>query len=172
VRAPKRFVTWLNLSTLESYYVDDAGPDRVTPILLADDDANQAFLAVRAFKDAGVPNPLMVVPDGTSAVEYLAGNGKYADRAAHPLPCLLLLDQTLPGRSGLEVLEWVRAKSRMCTLPVLILSASTSDSDVHAAYLLGANGYVVKPATLDEMRDAAKAIRDYWLKVNRAPSPG
>lgn len=142
------------------------------PILLADDDSDSAFLTMRAFKDAGVANPVVAVPDGTSAIEYLAGTGKYADRTAHPLPCLMLLDQKLPGRSGLEVLEWVRGKSPVCTLPVLLLSASTFDGDVQAAYLLGANGYLVKPATIEEMRAIAKGVKEYWLTVNRAPSPG
>jgi DNA-binding response OmpR family regulator len=139
------------------------------PILIADDDENQAFLTTRAFKQAGVPNPLIVVPDGAAAVSYLAGTGKYADRAAHPLPCLLMLDQKLPGRSGLDVLEWVRTKSPVCTLPVLLLSSSSFEGDVQAAYLLGANGYLVKPTEFEEMLAMAKAIRDYWLTVNRAP---
>src|SRR5689334_18373435 len=107
------------------------------PILLADDDANQAFLAARAFRDAQVPNPVVTVADGTAAVDYLERN---------PAPCLLLLDHHLPGRSGLEVLQWVRSQSKTCTLPVLLLSSSTYEGDARAAYLLGANGYVVKPA--------------------------
>src|SRR6266545_4197865 len=115
------------------------------PILLADDDANGAFLTTRAFKQAGVVQPMVVVQDGNAAVDYLAGTGQYADRRAHPPPCLLLLDQKLPGRSGLEVLEWVRTKSAVVTLPVLLLSASGFDGDVRTAYLLGANGYLVKP---------------------------
>src|SRR5436189_4187885 len=125
------------------------------PILIADDDADQAFLTTRALKDAGVQNPLLVVPDGAAAIERL--------RSAEPLPCLVLLDQKLPGKSGLEVLEWLRNQSRTCTLPVLLLSASTFGGDARAAYLLGANGYLVKPATLEEMRAIARAIKDYWL---------
>ncbi len=141
------------------------------PILLADDDENGAFLTTRAFKKAGVLNPIAVVRDGNAAVEYLAGTGAYADRAAHPLPCLMLLDQKLPGRSGLEVLEWVRTKSPVCTLPVLLFSASTFDGDVQAAYLLGANGYLVKPGEFEALLAMAKAIKDYWLTVNRSPEP-
>jgi len=141
------------------------------PILLADDDADSAFLTTRALKEAGVLHPIAVVHDGDAAVQYLAGTGPYADRGAHPLPCLLLLDQKLPGRSGLEVLEWVRTKSAVCTLPVLLLSASTFDADVQTAYLLGANGYLVKPADFETLLTMAKAIKDYWLTVNRAPEP-
>ena len=141
------------------------------PILLADDDADGAFLTTRALKQAGVAHPVAVVRDGDAAIQYLAGTGPYEDRGAHPLPCLLLLDQKLPGRSGLEVLEWVRTKSTVCTLPVLLLSASTFDADVRTAYLLGANGYLVKPADFDALLAMAKAIKDYWLTFNRSPGP-
>jgi CheY-like chemotaxis protein len=141
------------------------------PILLADDDADGAFLTTRALQEAGVLQPLFVVRDGDAAVQYLEGTGKYGDRRAYPLPCLLLLDQKLPGRSGLEVLEWVRTKSAVCTLPVLLLSASHFAGDVQAAYLLGANGYLVKPADFETLLTMAKAIKDYWLTVNRSPEP-
>lgn len=139
------------------------------PILLADDDANGAFLTTRALKQAGVMQPTVLVQDGNAAVDYLAGTGPYADRRAHPLPCLLLLDQKLPGRSGLEVLEWVRTKSAVVTLPVLLLSASGFEGDVRTAYLLGANGYLVKPSNFEDMLTIARAIKDYWLTVNRSP---
>jgi CheY-like chemotaxis protein len=137
------------------------------PILLADDDADQAFLAVRAFRQAGAANAVVTVGDGAQAIDYLGGVGRYADRAAHPLPCLVLLDQKLPGRSGLEVLEWLRAQPALCTLPALLLTSSTYESDVRTAYLLGANGYLVKPATFEDMLRLAAAIKDYWLTMNR-----
>jgi CheY-like chemotaxis protein len=139
------------------------------PLLLADDDENQAYLTSRAFKSAGVRQELVVLPDGSTVIDYLSGAGAYADRQAHPLPSLLLLDQKLPGRSGLEVLQWVRSESPMCTLPVLLLSSSTFDGDVQAAYLLGANGYLVKPTSFEATVAMAKAIKEYWLTVNRAP---
>src|SRR6185295_4779695 len=137
------------------------------PILLADDDTASAFLTTRAFKQAGVAHPIAIVRDGDAAVQYLAGTGPYADRGAHPLPCLLLLDQKLPGRSGLEVLEWLRGQPALCMLPALLLTSSTYESDVRTAYLLGANGYLVKPTTFEDMLRLAKAIKDYWLTVNR-----
>lgn len=141
------------------------------PVLVVDDNPDEAFLTTRAFKSAGVENPLVVVSDGGRAIDYLSGAGEYADRAAHPLPCLVLLDQKLPGRSGLEVLEWLRNQSAICTLPVLVLSSSDFDSDVQAAYLLGANGYLVKPARYEDMLAVAAAIKAYWLGANRSPVP-
>ena len=137
------------------------------PILYAEDDGNDALLANYAFEKAQILNPLVVVPDGKAAIEYLAGTGQYANRTEYPLPCLILLDLKLPRVSGLEVLKWIRSQPSVCTLPVLILTSSNQDGDVHRAYILGANGYLMKPSKTDEMLVMAKGIRDFWLILNR-----
>jgi CheY-like chemotaxis protein len=142
----------------------------MAPIVLADDDAAGAYLFLRALEEAGVRQPVVVVPDGEAVMRYVEGEGEYADRLEHPAPCLLLVDQKLPGCSGLEVIEWLRTRSRAPALPALLLSASTYDSDVHAAYLVGANGYLVKPGRHEEAVAMARALKDYWLTFNRLPS--
>ena len=142
----------------------------MAPIVLADDDAAGAYLVLRALKDAGVQRNVLVVPDGEGVIRYVEGHGEYADRFQFPPPCLLLLDQSLPGCSGLQVIEWLRTRSRFPALPALLLSASTFDADVQAAYLVGANGYLVKPASYEETVAMARAVKDYWLTFNRLPS--
>jgi CheY-like chemotaxis protein len=127
-------------------------------ILLAEDDANQAFLVARAFRDAGVAEPVLAVATGDEAIAALA---------SRPLPRLVLLDHDLPDRSGLEVLQWIRAQQDLCALPVLIVSGSTHASDARAAYLLGANGYLLKPSTYEELQRLAQAVAGYWLDFNR-----
>lgn len=72
-------------------------------MLLAEDDEDHVLLIQRAFKEAGILNPLHVVPDGEEAIAYLNGDGKYADRKEFPLPCLLLLDLKMPNKNGFEV---------------------------------------------------------------------
>jgi CheY-like chemotaxis protein len=140
----------------------------MNPIFYAEDEEDDVFFLRKAFEKAGVPNPLAVVPDGLAAIEYLSGNGEYSDRAGHPLPCLALLDLNLPNKSGLEILEWIRAQPSFSPLPVLILTSSTQEADVHRAYRLGANGFLVKPGKPDELLAMVKAIRDFWLIHNRA----
>lgn len=140
------------------------------PILYAEDDENDVFLAELAFKRAEIHNPLVIVRDGQMAVNYLAGEGPHADRAGHPLPCLVLLDMKMPRLSGLEVLKWIRSQPKVCTLPVLMLTSSSQDADVNRAYIQGANGYLVKPSTPAEMLVLAKGIKDFWLSLNRGGS--
>ncbi|MGQ0652568.1 MAG: response regulator [Betaproteobacteria bacterium] len=130
-------------------------------LLLADDDETGALLTQRAFKAAGIVEPVVYVRNGAAAIEFLAN--------ATEVPRLALLDQNLPRRTGLEVLEWIRRESPLPTLPVLLLSGSEYDSDVQAAYLVGANGYLVKPSTYEATVEMAKAVQAYWLGVNRGP---
>jgi CheY-like chemotaxis protein len=137
-----------------------------SPILHAEDDENDAFLIQRAFKRAAILNPLVVVSDGKAAIDYLAGQGKYAERKDHPIPCLILLDLKMPGKSGLEVLEWIQNQSTFSTLPSLMLTSSNQEKDIRQAYLLGANGYLMKPNAPDGMLVLAKAIKDFWLSLN------
>jgi CheY-like chemotaxis protein len=143
-----------------------------SPVLYAEDDENDSFLIQRAFKQEEVRHPLVIVPDGQAAVDYLTGAGEYANRTQHPVPCLILLDLKMPGKSGLEVLEWIRQHPDIPLVPVVMLTSSDQESDIHRAYLLGANGYLVKPNKPEEILAMTKAIKDFWLTVNRSPRPG
>jgi DNA-binding response OmpR family regulator len=125
-------------------------------ILYAEDDENDAFLTEGAFKKAEVQNPLVVVPDGKVAMEYVAAAGEDPKH-------LVLLDLKMPGISKLEVLEWIRSQKNVCTLPVLMLTSSNQESDIYRAYALGANAYLIKPSKTNEMLAMAKGIRDFWL---------
>jgi DNA-binding response OmpR family regulator len=79
----------------------------------------------------------------------------------------LLLDLNLPKKSGLEVLKWIRNEPLVSTLPVIVLTSSLQDADIHRAYVQGANAYLVKPAKPDELVAMAKTIKDFWLSQNR-----
>ncbi len=138
-------------------------------VLYAEDEESDIFLLQHAFKKAGIKNDLVAVRDGKAAMDYLAGNGDYADRKAHPLPGLLLLDLNLPYWSGLEILAWMRQQPSLRCLPVVILSSSCRPDDVVRSYETGANGYLVKPTTMDELSALAAAVRDFWLVCNRLP---
>jgi CheY-like chemotaxis protein len=136
-------------------------------ILYAEDDENDVFLMTRALKQAEIFNPLRIVEDGRLAIAYLEGNRPYEDREKHPLPALVLLDLKMPGKNGLDVLKWIRNTPATSTIPVIILTSSNQDSDIHRAYLLGANSYLVKPGKPNELVHMVKGIRDYWLTQNR-----
>lgn len=138
-------------------------------ILQVEDDPNDVFFLQRALKKAGVLNPIQVARDGQEAIDYLQGAGKFADRDTFPFPCLVLLDLKLPHVMGLDVLRWIRNQQGML-VPVVIMSASSEDSDMTVAYRLGVNGFLVKPSEASELESMAKAITHFWLTHNALPN--
>jgi CheY-like chemotaxis protein len=139
------------------------------PILLVEDNPDDVLFLQRAFKATAITAPLRVLTDGEAAIAYLAGNGAFADRAAYPLPALMLLDLNMPRVSGFDVLRWLRQQPGLKRLPVVVLTSSAQDEDVTRAYDLGANSYVLKPSGLAQINEVAKQIEGYWLSVNQRP---
>jgi CheY-like chemotaxis protein len=137
-------------------------------ILQVEDDSNDVFFFQRSMKKAGVLNPIQVASDGQEAIDYLKGDGKFADREKYPLPGLVLLDLKLPYVMGLDVLKWIRQECDS-TLVVVLLTASNEEADIDAAYRLGANGFLVKPSETSKLDDMVKAISHFWLTHNTLP---
>jgi CheY-like chemotaxis protein len=131
-------------------------------VLLVEDDLNDIFLVKRAFKMARIQNPLQVVTDGEEAIQYLRGEGKYADRAGYPLPKLIVMDLKMPRRTGFEVLEWVKGNALLRRIPIIIVSSSDNPADINHAYQSGVNAYMVKPVDFHRVEHLFQAITEYW----------
>ena len=139
------------------------------PILLVEDEEHDVLFMQMALDAVGAKNPLSVAKDGCEAIDYLRGDGMYADRRQYPLPGLMLLDLRLPRVPGFEVLRWLRQQPAFAKLPVLVLSSSDQDSDVEAAYQLGADGYLVKPPLPSRLQAIVALIKKYWLDLDAPP---
>lgn len=142
------------------------------PILLVEDSEDDVLFLLRAFKKAGITNPIQVAKDGQEALDYLGRAGQYQNGQKFPLPCLVLLDLKLPHVLGLDVLKWMRMQSQLQTLPVSILTSSSQTVDLERAYRLGANSYLVKPSSPDQLDALVRCLGDYWLKYNLLPTVG
>ena len=134
-------------------------------VLLVDDSADDATLVRIVFERAGFVAPLQLAHDGEEVIAYLRGDGDFADRQKFPLPTVVLLDLNLPRQNGFEVLAWIRQQPEHRRLRVYILSASNRAEDIQRAYDLGANSYLVKPSTLDELTTVARCLLA-WLKLS------
>jgi len=135
-------------------------------ILLVEDNEDDAELAVRAFSQAKIANPLIRVNDGVEALDYLFGKGSFASRDPAVLPVVVLLDLKLPRLDGLEVLKAIRLDERTRYLPVVMLTSSDHDRDRLAAYHHHANSYVKKPVDYDQFVHAARSLGLYWAVIN------
>ena len=138
-------------------------------VLVVEDDPGDVFLVQRAFAKANVKCDLHFAVDGDQAVAYISGEADFADRAAHPLPSLVLLDLKLPRRSGLEVLAWLKRQPDLKGVPVIVLTSSNQAADLKKAYELGANSYLVKPVNTEGLAQMVEAIDAYWMRLNLTP---
>ena len=138
-------------------------------VLIAEDDADDAFLLQRSILKAGLNVRMSFVRDGQEAMDYLQGEGDYQDREAFPLPKLLLLDLKMPKLNGFDVLQRVRSEPVLKRLPIAVLTSSNLPADINKAFDLGANSYVVKPTNPNELPQVTQKLHDYWLKVNSSP---
>jgi len=133
-------------------------------VLAIEDEDNDAFLLRTALKKAGVPNPLVVVRDGQEAVDYLSGEMPFTDRSLHPLPVLILLDLKMPRMTGFDVLAWIATRPELKHLPVIVLSSSSDDSDVHKARQMGARDFYIKPHDFSQLIGIARELNSRWLE--------
>jgi CheY-like chemotaxis protein len=139
-------------------------------VLLVEDNQDDVFLLKMACQRTGIPHNLRVVTDGTMGIDYLSGNGEYADRTVHPLPNVVFLDIKMPKCDGHEVLKWIRSQTAFKNLPVVMLTVSTHRADVDRAYQLGVTSYLQKVPCLAEFGQGVRVILKYWLELNVTPA--
>ena len=138
-------------------------------ILIADDNEDHLFLAVRALKGTdGVHLEVEAVRNGQEALDYLHRSGEYRDRLR---PHLIVLDLKMPRVDGLEVLRVLKEHPELRTSPVIMLTASERTEDIDSSYRLGANSYVTKPTAVGAFRDGLLEVRRYWTELASLPQP-
>jgi CheY-like chemotaxis protein len=138
-------------------------------LLLVEDNEDDLFLMMRALKNAKVDLPLRTASDGQQAMDCLAAMETPADDSTGALPVIVLLDINLPQISGFELLAWIRARPKSPNLIVIMLTSSNHPMDIRRAYELGANSYIVKPASYEQLLEFARLFKAYWLSFNRSP---
>jgi CheY-like chemotaxis protein len=140
------------------------------PLLLVEDSSDDVLLIRRALRKANAPVVVHVADDGVKGMQYLGGEGVYADRETHPFPALVLLDLKLPRRSGFEVLTWLRAQPGLRRLRVVVLTSSREGPDIDRAYELGANSYLVKPVDFATLHELIADVARFWLERAECPT--
>ena len=139
-------------------------------ILLVEDSALEAELAIAGLERDNWASRITWVRDGVEALDYLFCRGQYTDRY-DIAPLLVLLDLKMPRLSGLDTLREIKSNERTRSIPVVVMTSSSEDSDITGAYGLGANSYVVKPFDFAELTEVMRSAGQYWLAVNR-PAQG
>ncbi len=142
----------------------------VYAILLVEDNPADIKITQRALRESAVPVELLVVRDGQEAVEYLLREGAHAHADTWRSPDLILLDLNLPRLTGREVLDRIRATPALKAVPVVVLTTSRRQEDVHEMYAAGANTYIEKPQDFNRFVQVLQTIQRYWLDTALLPA--
>lgn len=133
-------------------------------ILLVEDNRDDVDLTIMALEKCDIINEVKVAGDGDEALSML-----YDTEEDPELPALVLLDINMPKINGFEVLKEIRGNERTRRLPVVILTSSREEQDIHRGYDLGANSYIRKPVGFESFVEAVRDLGRYWLIWNESP---
>jgi len=135
-------------------------------VLLVEDSPGDVRLTREALKDAKVHISLHVASDGIEAMAYLECEGPHLNAIR---PDLILLDLNLPRKDGRQVLKEIKENPKLRSIPVVILTTSSSEADILQSYDLHANCYISKPVDLDGFLKVVQSIDSFWLSVVKLP---
>ncbi|MDD5557185.1 MAG: response regulator [bacterium] len=139
---------------------------READILLVEDNPGDVRLVAEAARESGIRHRLRVARSGDEATALLRPGA-----CVRP-PDLVILDLSLPGKNGFEVLAEMKRNEALRRIPVVVLTGSDREEDLARAYDLGANMCVTKPFDLREFLGVAGGILSFWLTVAALPGPG
>ncbi|MBD0295956.1 MAG: response regulator [Flavisolibacter sp.] len=129
----------------------------VSQVLIVDDDADDREIIRDAFMSGSSHLEYIFLESGDALLDYLKANTQSA------LPSLIMLDLNMPGMDGREALKEIKENDAFQHIPTVIFTTSSSPRDKQMAYQLGANCFVTKPDTFNELVDVTGAISKLWL---------
>lgn len=134
------------------------------PILLVEDSPEDTEATMRAFKKAGMKNPVYHCENGDDGLDFVFRRGAFSSPSRAPRPCVILLDLNLPGTDGREVLYEIKKDEDLKSIPIVVLTTSTDQRDIESCYRMGANSYIRKPVDLNGFFHTIQRLNDYWFK--------
>ncbi|MGK7897456.1 MAG: response regulator [Xenococcus sp. (in: cyanobacteria)] len=140
--------------------------ERPKIIFLVEDNKADIRLIEEALKNSSIFYELVTVRNGVDAMAYLRREGEYADALR---PDLIVLDLNLPKKDGREVLEEIKTDSQLKRIPVIVLTTSSNEDDIHQSYDLNANCYITKSRNLSQLFAIVKRIEEFWLTTVTLP---
>jgi CheY-like chemotaxis protein len=136
-------------------------------ILLVEDNEGDILLTTEALETFKLNTKLSVVRDGKQAINFLTRQGTFA-AAKHP--DIILLDVNLPKKNGHQVLKFIKETEDLKHIPVIMLTTSSTSSDINKAYENYASCYITKPIDANCFVDVIATIEDFWMSIVRLPA--
>lgn len=140
-----------------------------SPLMIVEDNETDIMGIKRALKKNGVSKPIITAANGEEALKYLNGEKSTEDDSGNQVPNLILLDLNMPIMNGFEFLKVVKADERLRSIPVIVLTSSTSKVDMNDSYKNSVAGYIEKPLDPEEYSEIIKILDQYWT-LNYLPT--
>ncbi len=140
-----------------------------SPLMIVEDNETDIMCMKRAFEKNGVSKPIITAANGEEALAYLNGETVLQDSSGIRIPNLILLDLNMPIMNGFEFLAVVKADERFRSIPVIVLTSSTSKVDMNDSYKNCVAGYIEKPLDPEEYSEIIKVLDLYW-SLNHLPT--
>ena len=135
-------------------------------ILLVEDNKADIRLIEEALKNSSIAYQMVTARDGVDAMSYLRQEGEYVNALR---PDLIVLDLNLPKKDGREVLGEIKTDPKLKRIPVIVLTTSSNEDDIHQSYDLNANCYITKSRNLSQLFAIVKQIEEFWLATVTLP---
>jgi len=133
-------------------------------ILIVEDNEGDLILTLEALNEGKLKNKISIARDGEEALNFI-----FDQPNVDELPDLILLDINLPKVDGKEVLEKIKS-SKHKSIPIVILTTSSSEKDIMDSYAKSANSFITKPVDFEKFIEVVKNIEEYWLSIVKLPS--
>ena len=138
-------------------------------ILIADDDPDDRILIQTAFETNNINYTFKYVENGEELIDYLHLQNKFSNKELNPRPNIIILDLNMPRKNGIEALKEIKTNPDLKKIPVIVLTTSNEEIDILESYNIGANSFICKPITFEELIQITSTIIDYWCNMVRLP---
>lgn len=132
-------------------------PNQKHSVFIVDDDADDRESIRDAFLENKHNQEYIFMKNGDQLINHLISEPESSK------PVVILLDLNMPGKDGRDVLKEIKGNKNLKTIPIIVLTTSSSDKDRETSYQLGANCFVTKPDSFRELIDITDSIARLWF---------
>ena len=131
-------------------------------ILLVEDNEGDVILTLEIFNELMLLNKINVVKDGEQAIRYLNKQKEFENVKT---PDLIFLDINLPKINGKEVLQYIKSQPLLKSIPVIVLTTSSSRLDEEECFKNNAKFYIIKPLQINTLLQAIASLKVFCLSI-------
>ncbi|HTM65002.1 MAG TPA: response regulator [Flavipsychrobacter sp.] len=132
-------------------------PNLKHSVFIVDDDPDDRESIRDAFLENSHDQDFIFMKNGDQLIDYLHETPSKAN------PVVILLDLNMPGKDGKDVLREIKENEALRTIPVIVMTTSSSERDRMLSYQFGANCFVTKPDSYKEMMEVTDSIARLWF---------